>query len=507
MGWRVGLVLVFGGMVVLGLLVHLETAPAVWWDEGWTLNVARTFVERGVYARLLNGEPAARGLEAAFPFTGLVALSFQMFGIGVGQARGVSVLFTLASLPLLYGLGARLFNRKVGLASLVVLFVFSMHPQTHPLVMGREVLGEPMMLFLLLAGYLGLWSVLRGQSWLFPLVVGMWAVALITKAQSLPMWTASLCVAFGVALIRKSWRQAAWVAVAGLGAYVLSDWIVRWTFEFVIRQTISGKGVEGLVGALGFVPDLRNRWMAVTTLVEFELPLLVGLGYGVWRWVSDLTRPTLDTAGEIIRSGLLAITGSWVAWYLLLANAGVPRYLYPATFIGSLFVARLMSDLTNGFDLAGSLRALAEALRLRRFDAPSRRAFGALALFTAAVPFTLVVLGWFYSVVPDDSPQQVAAFLNTLPAGSGLIESYDPELFFFLERPYHYPPDQTHVDLIRRTLDPAIVIRYDPLQADPGYIVVGPFGKGWHLYDSILASGRFRLLRTWKSYVVYERAN
>jgi hypothetical protein len=61
------------------------------WDEGYTLSVARNWGELGHYGRLLNGELVPRGLEAAFPLTGSVALSFQLFGVGIYQARLVSV--------------------------------------------------------------------------------------------------------------------------------------------------------------------------------------------------------------------------------------------------------------------------------------------------------------------------------------------------------------------------------------------------------------------------------
>jgi len=40
--------------------------PGMWWDEGWTLSVARNWIERGHYGRLLDGQLAPPGLEAAF---------------------------------------------------------------------------------------------------------------------------------------------------------------------------------------------------------------------------------------------------------------------------------------------------------------------------------------------------------------------------------------------------------------------------------------------------------
>ena len=103
--------------------------------------------------------------------------------------------------------------------------------------------------------------------------------------------------------------------------------------------------------------------------------------------------------------------------------------------------------------------------------------------------------------------QQAAAFLNSQTRPTALIETYDSELFFLLNRPYHYPPDQIHVELIRRTFlyDDNTVIHYDPLAANPDYLVVGPHSKQWKLYDRVLSSGTFRLLRSYARYQIYER--
>jgi len=88
-----------------------------------------------------------------------------------------------------------------------------------------------------------------------------------------------------------------------------------------------------------------------------------------------------------------------------------------------------------------------------------------------------------------------------------LIETYDSELLFLLNRPYHYPPDQIVVELIRRTFhyEDYTDIDYDPLAANPDYLIVGPHSKQWQLYDPVLRTGAFRLLQSYKRYQIYER--
>ena len=112
-----------------------------------------------------------------------------------------------------------------------------------------------------------------------------------------------------------------------------------------------------------------------------------------------------------------------------------------------------------------------------------------------------------YVVDADSSAQQTADFLNTRTHPGALIETYDSELFFLLNRHYQYPPDSAHVQLIRRTFlyEDNTRIEYDPLAANPDYLVVGPHSKQWKLYEPVLATGAFRLLQSYSRYRIYER--
>src|SRR5262249_42599673 len=82
-------------LVLLAATVKLESAPSLWWDEGWTLSVARNWVEQGHYGRLLEGKPAPPGLEATFPVSFPVSFTFWLFGVGVWQGRLPILLYML----------------------------------------------------------------------------------------------------------------------------------------------------------------------------------------------------------------------------------------------------------------------------------------------------------------------------------------------------------------------------------------------------------------------------
>jgi hypothetical protein len=102
---------------------------------------------------------------------------------------------------------------------------------------------------------------------------------------------------------------------------------------------------------------------------------------------------------------------------------------------------------------------------------------------------------------------ETAHFLNTRTEPDAVIEMDDRELFFLVDRAYHYPHQGTvRADLKRRAfLGEDVTIDYDPLAADPDYLVVGPMSRMWDLYDPIVETGAFRPLHTNERYQIYER--
>src|SRR5574338_537443 len=70
-----------------------------------------------------------------------VAASFRLFGVGVWQARLVGLLYTYGAFLLLYHLADRLYGRKTAMAALILVILFPLKWQIHPLIVGRQVLG------------------------------------------------------------------------------------------------------------------------------------------------------------------------------------------------------------------------------------------------------------------------------------------------------------------------------------------------------------------------------
>jgi hypothetical protein len=212
----------------------------------------------------------------------------------------------------------------------------------------------------------------------------------------------------------------------------------------------------------------------------------------------------LATPQEVVRLALLALAGSWFAWYLFL-SVGWSRYLFPVTFIGSFFAAAVLRDLTDDFSLSSTIKRGASTLRRAHFSWQNSGALLAVILTVWSLSITIKGLYYTHFIFPDSSVIEVVHFLNTQTPSNSLIETYESELHFLLNRLYHYPPDQVSVDLNLRNRGRDITINYDPLTADPDYLVIGSYGHGSRLYNPVLTSGAFRLLRTYGGYDVYER--
>jgi hypothetical protein len=118
-----------------------------------------------------------------------------------------------------------------------------------------------------------------------------------------------------------------------------------------------------------------------------------------------------------------------------------------------------------------------------------------------------VVIRNFALAVPKNDAKKIAEYLNHSTPSDALLETYDSELLFLVQRRFHFPPDQLQVELNKRTfLGQNIAIPYDPMLANPDYLVVGPFSRMWKLYDSILVQQNFwQLVYELPSYSVYQR--
>jgi hypothetical protein len=497
-----------GALLILVLFlvtVNLESVPPVWWDEGWNFTIARNWVESGYYGRLLVGAQVPISPTNGFPVIAPVALGFKLFGIGIWQGRVLFAVFSLGVLTLIYHLSTRLYGRDAGRGTLFVLILMAAYPGLHPILMGRQALGEIPAMFYLLLGYVFFLMAEKRTLWVIAVVL-FWAMALVTKLQILPFWLVSMLAPLAVSVYAKSWRVMGLIIFGLIGAVVTSR-LLLWLLELVLENpTLPNAQIKGLYQVTALVTAIPARLFALIVTLEFGMPTLLGISYGLWRYLRSRDKVAIDAHAEVVKLALLVLASSWFAWYVTL-SVGWIRYLFPATLVGSIFVAAMCYDLTNGFNLAVTIRQSGSVFSEFRFTRKNMGALLVVVLVATTVPRSLTMLYKAYFLDADVSAQEVAHFINTQTPPKALIETYDSELFFLLQRPYHYPPDQLHVDLVRRTFlyDDGVSISYDPLAANPDYLVVGPHSKQWHLYDPVLNTGAFRLRHAYNRYNIYER--
>jgi hypothetical protein len=205
----------------------------------------------------------------------------------------------------------------------------------------------------------------------------------------------------------------------------------------------------------------------------------------------------------ITRVALLTLAGSWAAWHFLL-SLGLPRYLFLPAFFGAFFAAEMLGRLSGGFDLRAALARLAPGA------ATLPRLLGAGGLLCVYLFSLVMFANGFSERLGDPALARLApgtvAWLNANTPPGALIETYDAELLFRLDRPFHYPPDRYHADIMgMRHQVPGAATSYDPLAARPDYIAVGPFADGARLYKRALETGGYGLVFEQGPYRVYAR--
>jgi hypothetical protein len=496
-------------LVVCGTgLYHLESFPTFWFDEGWTTCTARTWVEQGHYGCLLQGEPAPPLLSAHFPVVASVAASFRLFGVGVWQARLVGLLYTYGAFLLLYYLADRLYGRKVALATLGLVILFPLKWQIHPLIVGRQVLGEMPMLFFLLAGYAAFLQAARQRLWLGMAVV-FWSIAWMTKAQAAPFLIASFGVSLLLAAQRREWQIARWLMFALVGSWAGYHGLLWLKDHMLAGHTIPHPYLKGLAEAIAvvFVPSIRLETLQLTLTVWPEYAVALGCAlWTTWRPDPVQRRVPLVPLVHTLHTMLVVLASGWLAWYALLC-AGEPRYALPGLFIAAPCTAAFFARLTHDFNVRHVWSMLAGIAQSKRLNRESRRVLLAVGLLLVMIGVTIHERYAIRGRDDDRDLMTVATFLQTHTQPAELIETYDSELFLFLNRPYTYAPADVLVQIIRhhQRLGPSPT--YDPLSANPHYLVVGDYGRWAGFYKPLLEQNRIRLVKTIGRYQIYEPVN
>lgn len=463
-------------------LWQLGSSPPPWWDEGWSMQIARNWLERGHYGRMSGGLPTNASMAHGVVLEAPITLSFRLLGVGFWQARLVIVVYFAAAAALLYLLSRRLFGTPTAVLALFLALFLSPTPSASALLMGRQVLGEVPMLAYLMAGVLALDRALRDRAaWFLP-AAALLALGISAKHQLAPFLAIAFSAVAATAFYDRRPRTAALLLATVVVAIFADDVLRRWGAVVLPGYEKERFDIWSLYQVTVMVVEPAQRAQAVGRAVLFGLPSIAALLLGAGRLLHR-SREERRYAAAV----LLSVSAAWLTWYVVL-SAGWPRYLFPALYLATPFVASMFWDAWSAAETG-----------------PRRLVLAGLAAQTLLIGVWSLAR---FAVTPaDDSAAAMARHLNSETPPGARIETYESELTFLLERPHHSPPVRTHVEMIRNHQrgDMTTTVAYDALEADPDYLVVGPFSYTARLYEPFIESGDFRPLRSEGPYDLYER--
>jgi mannosyltransferase len=178
--WLLALITLFAAI----LRLHAITVRSFWFDEGISVEIARLPWSQFLLALWYR--------EANMTFYYVLLHFWLAMGSSDGFIRGLSVLISAATIPVIYALGARLFGRNAGLLSAWLLAINVYHIRY-----AQEARGYALVVFL---AVLATWLLVRNLQESSSACWGAYAVVCILAVYS-HFFGALVVVAHGVSLI------------------------------------------------------------------------------------------------------------------------------------------------------------------------------------------------------------------------------------------------------------------------------------------------------------------
>ncbi len=420
------------GLVLLLLLLPTEPAAGVtfsespWTDEAWTLLGARNMALLGTWA---TDDLQAYLLQLPFHVAQLVV--FEVFGVGIIQARALPLVLSLATVVLTALLVTRHFGRLAGTASGIGLAASALF-----IYYGRLAYLEPMVAFWLTAGMVVL--VLGPERRILAagaLGGACLALGIGTKPSSLAAAAGILLGAAVAARVARVPAMAPFVAsgvilVAGIGWVVIIGLPNRDAVELTIRfwpaQPIPPTPLDWIVRVGRYV-----RASDGANLLALPLYLVSAMGV-LMAW----------TRRRTLTSGQLMPIGAAIGWVLL----GI-GFLVLSAYRPNRYVVPLLPPLAM-------LGGVAVAWLVERVPMETRRFVAVAFLAALAVPGIVLWGGWL-STASSRLPAIQEEVLGIIDDGTAVEGGVGPAFAMRVPVP----------TLLSR---PAIGMNAGDLYADPG---------------------------------------
>ncbi len=492
--WLNYLILIFLGLA--GLTVRIDVYPPIWFDEGYKLNAAYTLATEGVF-----GTHTSSGLHPFDPLIssgpadiGAIALSFKLFGAGIAQARLVIVLYALLALASLYRIAEYLYGPSLALFACLLVLAAPPIQGVSFLMLGRQVLGEIPALALILFG-LWMWflswekhnigfaavsglaiglGLLSKNQLAFALLPAMGIIAFVRFLKKPRLfWIMSMPILLALAV------QAGWTAVG----WILTPDSIRGENYLLLKESIQ----------IHVLTDLYGSNLTIQAIAMVQIMLFGSIAASIRLWFFTPVKDKNQSWAEALLVLIVIFTTIWFAWF----SIGWPRYTFFGLVISWLFIGKVSWDTLKFIN--NKITKLNEGTR----NSAVTMGIASLAVVALATNIYPVV----QSGGEDPTKATVEYIQENIPEQE-LIETWEWELGPLSGHMKIHHPHQNYIfEAIRQTFHERkpFQLIYDPLQADPQYLITGPFSDWTRIYDTSLISEYFEEIAVIGPYRIYQR--
>lgn len=414
-------------VLVLGAFLsfyQLTESPPTWLDEGIITQVSRNIASEGVYG--IQVAPgifeSASFVTVGFPLTYPLAAVFDVFGMGILQARVVMAFFILSALVFGYYFIKRIADADSALAAVLLVTTFA------PLYgHGKNVLGEVPGLAYMLSGFLVLTLISQGRikiTW-YVLAGVLLGLSMVTKPIFLLLLPPAIVV--GILLTREKKRYLDKNALYGLLGLL--------AVFFLWLATHFGGGSLGEIALLysgnpESVPLAELFGKNIARFFTESQPVFFLVLLFVWS-ASMVVR--IKRRDVVLFSEAVAWAFTVLSFLAYLASVGYYRYFFPAQALSLLFLPLSLMIIA---------RARFVALRLPAFMSLGRlkiAVVSACALLAGVGLYVTQFHSWVGGHYGDLHSRNLGAYLTTLSEGGVSVFFYQaPEALLFFESDNYY---------------------------------------------------------------------
>jgi 4-amino-4-deoxy-L-arabinose transferase-like glycosyltransferase len=479
------------------LTLRLADYPSIWFDEGYRTNAARTLAVTGQYGTYTTDGwmPYDVGISTGPADIVPQAVGYSLLGPGVAQARVIGALYALLAVGALFMLARLLFGELAGFLALLLVLAFPPIQGVSLLLIGRQVLGETPALALVTLG-LWMWFKSWGRADL-GLAVASGAcigLGLLSKTQ----------VAFGllpamaiVALLRgRKCRGIFFFSLPLQGTVLIIGGWQLWT-AISTSPEVRIRNAQMLGNAIRtqLLTGLWGGHLDRPALAILAVMLVATLG-GAWQLLRKRRRSGTLTDADWGMATLVLLVGCSAVWFGFL-SIGWPRYAMVGHVFGILLLGKLAWDAYR-----------AAATRLAGTHASMDGRSGTIAAVVLALVAVVVTIPPILRWQDASHAQQAAEYVSAHVPKDAVVESWTWELDGLTNHWLFHHPDLSYLYLAERQEfhdQVPFALHYDTLQADPDYLISGPFSQWTRLYDPEVLRTSFRKLTTIGQYVIFER--